>query len=75
MLEEASEEEIMSVLHPTFAYVEDELSAPVRAVVVSGISPDALTGLGCEVEPLRSRLGTPAPYSAGLMGYMEQIQN
>jgi type IV pilus assembly protein PilM len=75
MLEEASVEEILSVLHPTFAYVEDELSAPVRSLVVCGISPDALTGLGCEVEPLRGRLGAPAPHSAGLMGYLEQIQN
>lgn len=75
MLEEGSEEEIVSVLHPTFAYVEDELSAPVASIVTCGVSPEALTGLGCKVEPLRGRMGAPAPFSAGLMGYLELIQN
>ena len=73
-LEEPSESEILGVLHPTFAYVEDELSAPVSKLVLCGF-PHAPSGLRCEVEPLHSRFGTPGPFNAGLLGYMEQIAN
>ncbi len=74
-LEEASEEEILGVLHPTFAYVEDELGSPVRRLMTCGIPQDILGRLGCEVEPLRSRFGAPGPYNAGLLGYLESVEN
>ena len=35
-LEEASDEEILGILHPTFAYVEDELSATVAKLILCG---------------------------------------
>ena len=34
-------------------------------------SPSRLEGLNLEMEPLRSRLGTPNAYNAGLLGYLE----
>jgi type IV pilus assembly protein PilM len=80
-LEEASEEEILAVLNPTFAYVEDELTAPVKRLIVCGIPLEIAvrvpkkSELGCEVEPLRSRLGSPGPFNAGLLGYLEGAGN
>jgi hypothetical protein len=74
-LEEASAGEIMSVLYPTFAYVEDELGAPVKKLILCGVPLDAAGGLKCEVEPLKSRFGTPGPYDAGLLGYLESVEN
>jgi type IV pilus assembly protein PilM len=74
-LEEANEEEILGVLHPTFAYVEDELGSPVKRLITCGIPHEILGRLGCEVEPLRSRFGTPGPYNAGLLGYLESVEN
>jgi type IV pilus assembly protein PilM len=73
-LEEASEEEILGVLHPTFAYVEDELGSPVSRLITCGIPQEILGRLKCEVEPLRSRFGTPGPYNAGLLGYLESVE-
>ncbi len=72
-LEEASEEEILGVLHPTFAYVEDELGAPVSRLIICGIPQDVVSRLRCEVEPLRSRFGAPGPFNAGLLGYLESV--
>jgi type IV pilus assembly protein PilM len=74
-LEEASEEEILGVLHPTFAYVEDELGSPVSRLITCGIPQEILGGLKCEVEPLRSRFGTPGPFNAGLLGYLESVES
>jgi type IV pilus assembly protein PilM len=69
-LEEASDEEILSVLHPTFAYAEDEIGSPVRRLMLCGFK-DIPAGLPCEAEPLRSRLGAPGAFNAGLFGYLE----
>jgi type IV pilus assembly protein PilM len=69
-LEESTEEEILGVLHPTLAYAEDELGAPVKRVILCGFSTPPL-GLPCETEPLRSRAGMPTAFNAGLYGYME----
>jgi type IV pilus assembly protein PilM len=73
-LEDQSEPEIHAVLHPTFAYIEDELSAPVSRLILCGFSHTP-SGFGCEVMPLRSRFGTPGPFDAGLLGYMELVEN
>lgn len=69
-LEESSEEEILGVLHPTFAYVEDELGTPVSKLILCGIAR-APSGLRCEIETLRSRFGAPGAFNAGLLGYLE----
>jgi type IV pilus assembly protein PilM len=74
-LEEASEEEILGVLHPTFAYVEDELGSPVSRLITCGIPQEILGRFKCEIEPLRSRFGTPGPFNAGLLGYLESVEN
>lgn len=74
-LDDASGEEILGVLQPTFAYVEDELGSPVNKLITCGIQQEALQGLRCEIEPLRSRYGAPGPFNAGLLGYLESVNN
>ncbi len=72
-LPEVTHEEVMNVLFPTVAFIEDELSARPDRLVLCGIesTPQLETELGIPVQPLRSRLGTPTPYNAGLLGYLE----
>src|SRR5579862_8426307 len=83
-LEDINDEEILGVLHPTFAYVEDELSAAVAKLILCGFDQpifdeptfaQAIHGLRCPVEPLRSRLGAPGSFNAGLLGYLESVEN
>jgi type IV pilus assembly protein PilM len=74
-LEAAGEEEVLSVLQPTFAYVEDELGTPARRLVLCGFPNGALAGLNRETEVLRSRLGSPGAFNAGLLGYLEGAGN
>ena len=73
------EREVMSVLYPTFAYVEDQMDAP-RNLFLCGLSEmaDAVSDhcqqeLGMEVELLASRLGEPGDENAGLLGYLESV--
>ena len=74
-IEDASKEEILAILYPTFAYVEDELHQPVGKLILCGIPPEIADGLNCEVDLLRSRFGAAGPYNAGLLGYLEQVAN
>lgn len=74
-VDEGSEDEILSVLHPTFAYVEDELKQPVGKLILCGLPATIAPGLKCEAELLHSRFGAPGPYNAGLLGYLEQVTN
>jgi type IV pilus assembly protein PilM len=74
-LEGADDEELLAILHPTFAYVEDELASPVRKLILCGFPRGVPEELKCETEPLRSRLGTPGEYNAGLLGYLESVVN
>ena len=81
-MEEGGEDEIESFLHPTFAYIEDELhSKPSRLLTCGfGTGYQELTGhwetaWGVSVEPLRSRFGAPGPHDAGLLGYWEGVEN
>lgn len=69
-LEDATQDEIRSVLYPTFAYAEDELGSPIKRVMLCGF-PGALEDLPCPSEPLRGRFGAANPYNAGLLGYLE----
>jgi type IV pilus assembly protein PilM len=73
-LEEAVESEILAVLHPTLAYVEDELDTPARKLILCGLPHEALPSLNCEIEPLRGRFGAPGPFNAGLLGCLEAVQ-
>jgi len=74
-LEAAGEDEVLSVLQPTFAYVEDELGTPARRLVLCGFPNGALAGLNRDREVLRSRLGSPGAFNAGLLGYLEGAEN
>jgi type IV pilus assembly protein PilM len=68
--EERNNDEILAVLNPTFAYIEDELGQKPEKLLLCGFAKP-LEGLNVEMEPLRSRLGTPNAYNAGLLGYLE----
>ena len=72
-LDESSDEELMSVLQPTFAYVEDELGQQVTKLITCGFArvPDGIT---LPVEPLRSKIGAVNGFNAGLLGYLEAVQ-
>jgi type IV pilus assembly protein PilM len=74
-LPDTSREEILGVLFPTMAFVEDQYQAKPAHVLFCGIGD--LNGweeeLGAPVEPLQSRLGTPNQFNAGLHGYLESI--
>jgi len=81
-MEAGSEEEIEAILHPTFAYIEDELHAKPSRLLTCGFGGayQELTGhweanWGVDVEPLRSRFGTPGSNDAGLLGYWEGVEN
>jgi type IV pilus assembly protein PilM len=65
-----SNEEILGVLHPTFAYIEDELGEKPEKLLLCGFAHPP-EGLSLGTEPLRSHLGTPNAYNAGLLGYLE----
>jgi type IV pilus assembly protein PilM len=73
-------DEIESVVLPTMAYIEDELSAKPARVLTSGLglmgegmSHQWSQEWGIPVEPLRSRFGAPGPMNAGLLGYLESL--
>jgi type IV pilus assembly protein PilM len=78
-LELASDDpnEVLDVLFPTFAYVEDELGAAPRTLLSCGARFDAQTasaleaGLNLRIELARSRFGPVNQYNAGLLGYLE----
>ena len=72
--------EILSVLYPTVAFIEDELHARPERLLLCGFgrmadeaAPLWRAELGVEVEPLRSRYGMPSWTNAGLLGYMESL--
>jgi type IV pilus assembly protein PilM len=71
-LDEGTDEELLGVLQPTFAYVEDELGQPVSKLYTCGFArlPAGITVIH---EPLRSRAGAVNGFNAGLMGYMEAV--
>ncbi len=77
-LTEFSQAEIMGLLYPTCAYVEDELQQRAEKLVLCGFGEQsaelagaAAAELGVTVAPLRSRLGEPGQANAGLLGYLE----
>jgi type IV pilus assembly protein PilM len=78
-LDEVNLEEILGILHPTFAYIEDELKARPEAMLACGFGPMAAemaalaqSDFGLAIEPLRSRFGQE---NAGLLGYLETVED
>jgi len=79
-MDDSRPEEIESVLHPTVAYIEDELKSKPKRISLCGFGAES-AGLaqrweaewGVAVEPLRARFGTPGRNNAGLLGYLESV--
>lgn len=79
-LDSVSSEDIESVLHPTVAYIEDELQAKPKRIWLCGFGPDShelaerwQAEWGVTIDPLRARFGTPGASNAGLLGYLESV--
>jgi hypothetical protein len=70
-------EEVMGVLFPTIAYVEDEMAAPPARIVTCGFdakqTSDWTRELDVPLETLRSRFGIPDQTNAGLHGFLESM--
>jgi type IV pilus assembly protein PilM len=73
-------EDIESVLHPTIAYVEDELKSRPKQIWLAGFGPNVedvaarwREEWGVTVDPIRSRFGAPDNANAGLLGYLESV--
>jgi type IV pilus assembly protein PilM len=81
-LDAVSVEETLGVLYPTFAYIEDELKARPETMLACGFGP-LMAELAARVQadfgfrpaPLGSRLGAPGPENAGLLGYLETVED
>lgn len=81
-LEAAGPEQIEGVIHPTVAYIEDELRAKPKRMLLCGLGPAAEQAAqhwqgewrGVEIESLRSRYGVPGAANAGLLGYLESLE-
>lgn len=79
-LDHVASGDILAVLYPTLAYMEDEMSAGPEKLFLCGFgdlardwAPAWQSELNLPVEPLVSRLGTPGPYNAGLLGYLAEM--
>jgi type IV pilus assembly protein PilM len=80
-LAELTPQEVMGVLYPTFAYVEDQLASKPKVLVLCGfgeltgpVSRQSEDELGVDVKPLHSRFGEPDETNAGLFGYLESMR-
>jgi len=74
-MEQATEKDVLLVLYPTLAYIEDELGAQAERLFLCGFPAGALSQLNLPVEALRSVLATPEASNAGLLGYLEGARN
>ena len=73
-LEAADLDEVLAVLHPTLAFVEDELKARPDRILFFGHAaayPLLSQELNLPVEAAQSRFGSPGEFNAGLLGYMQ----
>jgi type IV pilus assembly protein PilM len=73
------EREVFDILIPTLAFAEDELGARPGALWLCGFpesSGEAWSEpLGLPVHPVRSRLGPVKETNAGLLGYLESLED
>jgi hypothetical protein len=74
-LPEVTHEEVMGVLFPTMAFIEDHFRVHPARLVICGMGDGAglEAELGVPIEVLRSRFGTPNAYNAGLHGYLQSL--
>ena len=72
-------EEIESVLHPTVAYIEDELKSQLKTIWLCGLEEHPAlpqrwqAEWNSAVEPLKSKFGIPGANNAGLLGYLDSV--
>jgi type IV pilus assembly protein PilM len=73
-------DDIESVLHPTIAYIEDELKGRPKQIWLAGFGPEMEEmgprwekEWGVAVQAIRSRFGSPEKGNAGLLGYLESV--
>ncbi len=76
---DVSADEVLSVLFPTLAYIEDELGSVANRLNLIGFEqagriPDWVSELQIPVEPLGPRFGAPTGLNAGVLGYLESIK-
>lgn len=69
-------EEILALLFPTLAYIEDEMSTHPSRLLLCGFEeagriPEWVSELQIPAERLQSRFGVPNGTNAGLLGYLE----
>jgi hypothetical protein len=76
-LADTSHDEILGVLFPTMAFIEDQFHAKPGRVLFCGMGyVDAWEAeLGVPVEVLKSRFGTPNQFNAGLHGYLQSVSS
>jgi type IV pilus assembly protein PilM len=79
-MDQAGVLDIESVLHPTIAYIEDELKSRPEVVWLAGFGAEAgefaprwESEWGVAVQPIRSRFGAPNRNNSGLLGYLESV--
>lgn len=77
-LDEVSSEDILAVLFPTLAYVEDQIRGKADRLLLCGFGARSHgwaaewgLELGIPVETLQSKAGEPGAHNAGLLGYLE----
>ncbi len=75
-LPEMTSDEILAVLLPTLAYVEDELGTRASRLLLCGFGNDNdwQRELDVPVLPLQSSFGEPAQFNAGLLGYLQSMK-
>jgi type IV pilus assembly protein PilM len=80
-IESAEQDDVEGVIHPTLAFIEDELRSTAKRILLCGLGPagEHMGQLwerewGLKVETLRSRHGSPGPANAGLLGYLESLE-
>ncbi len=68
------------MLHPTIAYIEDELKGRPKQIWLAGFGPEMEQlgprwekEWGVAVQAIRSRFGSPEKGNAGLFGYLESL--
>jgi hypothetical protein len=71
-------EEILALLFPTMAYIEDEMGThPARLLLCgfdeAGLIPEWFSELQIPAERLQSKFGAPNGTNAGLFGYLESM--
>jgi type IV pilus assembly protein PilM len=72
---ETTTDEILTMLLPTIAYVEDEMgSRPSRLLICGfGDNRDWQSQIDVPIEQMQSSFGVPDQFTAGLLGYLQSI--